>query len=466
MAIQPTINAVWAENTNNKTKFLEDEVKLGIIYKGPVVSNQLNGLGYSLYKMLDFEQRGCGYFNINKTYYNNDIVMIARKSNNSALKIEFYRCKTSGIKGHPPIINASIDDTYYVNIYTNGVIDGINWERLDDANSVSLERDNAGQTPFLTSHKIQFLTPIAINQLEQNQATIGGDLKFSVYFKGQITTFDVKVKQKYVKNSQGGINVFNNHFNMEAPELEISNVFSTIKDFGELNNYYNLMPYGMRFEIGKLNGKFYVFIQVRESIEKIIVEGHCEGFNISLSNEIESDSIETKLIIPIKENGGALCYDKLGSMIDFDYEPSPEQAYKKGLYVLNNTAIKELESDLFSMLFLEQGHTTIPAMLGRFRRNEGIIRDNASSLTFRTNQESGVPNITGSAWNGYRGILGNFLGACSAYGTKMIDWGSTGGATVFTGFNFNAKASSNKYKDNFDEVVPDNVAVRMCYVAF
>ena len=63
-----TINAIWAKDTNNKLTLNDDEVKLGIKYKGSIVSNELNGLGNSIYQYLDAIQRAFTAYNPLKKY--------------------------------------------------------------------------------------------------------------------------------------------------------------------------------------------------------------------------------------------------------------------------------------------------------------------------------------------------------------------------------------------------------------
>lgn len=472
MAIQPTINAVWAEKTVNKQIFTEQDIELGIPYKGPVVSNQLNGIGYALYNMLDFVQRSGGYYNATKKYNTNDIVAIARKTTSTPLQIEYYKCKNVEVLGLPPIKNANVDETYSVNIYNGGIIDSVNWERLSSSGdgSIIISRDHS-EVPFDTTKKIQFLIPNDVSLLEYNQQMNGGKLKVTIYFGDSITTFDLEVKQKYVKTYSGRIQAMPNNFNQPVPELEISNVFTNVNDYGLYNEFHALMPHGMRFEVGKKTkqeggDEYFIFLQTRDGLKKIVVEGYCNGFEVSLTNEFINTLITTELVIPIKEKGGALCYQELGSMVDYDVELTPEQMYKKGLYGLNSESATTLNKDLYSMLFKTQGQTSIPAMAGRFKRNQGRIRANAQSLSFRQNQESGVPNISGGIdqISTTLNIAPTASGALTATSPRRFSINGGNYYCIYLGID--ASRASNKYKNGIDEVVTDNIAVRYYYKAF
>lgn len=74
-----TINNKWSALSTNRINFSEEEVGVGILYKGAVVSNQLNGLGFAIYEMLDFIQRTGGLYNSAKKYLGDDVVSILRR---------------------------------------------------------------------------------------------------------------------------------------------------------------------------------------------------------------------------------------------------------------------------------------------------------------------------------------------------------------------------------------------------
>ena len=91
-----------------------------------------------------------------------------------------------------------------------------------------------------------------------------------------------------------------------------------------------------------------------------------------------------------------------------------------------------------------------------------VFGNNAQSLSFRQNQESGVPNITGRL--GF-GSACNLASGAFYQSSGESRTSNTSGTNISVG-NFDAIRVSNKYKNNLDEVVTDNIAVRYYYKAF
>lgn len=86
------INKVWSEDTTNKASFTEDEVGAGIVYQGPIVSSQLNGLGNLTTKALKYLQRTGGYWNAAMSYTAGDFVNILQYQKSGTLTLTTYRC--------------------------------------------------------------------------------------------------------------------------------------------------------------------------------------------------------------------------------------------------------------------------------------------------------------------------------------------------------------------------------------
>lgn len=96
--------SVWASNTLNRQIFSESEISQGIAYKGPVVSNQLNGALYDVYSLVN-TLLGFGFYNANRDYNYNDIVLYIKQNQQTGQTgLEFARCinesepNESGIK--------------------------------------------------------------------------------------------------------------------------------------------------------------------------------------------------------------------------------------------------------------------------------------------------------------------------------------------------------------------------------
>lgn len=96
-----TINKVWSEDTNNKASFTEDEVGTGIVYQGPIVSSQLNGLGNLTTKALKYLQRTGGYWNAAISYTAGDFVNILQYQKSGTLTLTTYRCVKDNINQPP-----------------------------------------------------------------------------------------------------------------------------------------------------------------------------------------------------------------------------------------------------------------------------------------------------------------------------------------------------------------------------
>lgn len=126
-----TINTAWAEFSTNKISFNEDEIATGIVYKGPIVSAQLNGVVYDIYKMLDLVQRTGGLYLSNKRYYYDNIVSILVYRTDEIPELEFYRCKYEGAEGiinNPPIIEGTYNEDIQIPVFQGGAVNTVYWE--------------------------------------------------------------------------------------------------------------------------------------------------------------------------------------------------------------------------------------------------------------------------------------------------------------------------------------------------
>ena len=83
------ISNIWGQNATNRQIFSEDEVALGIEYKGPVVSPQLNGIAFDLYTYVDNLQRANAAWNPLKNYAVGDTVNVRVLYNNNQLDMNF-----------------------------------------------------------------------------------------------------------------------------------------------------------------------------------------------------------------------------------------------------------------------------------------------------------------------------------------------------------------------------------------
>lgn len=90
------ISNIWSQNATNRQVFSEEEVALGIEYKGPVVSPQLNGIAFDLYTYVDNLQRANTAWNPLKNYTVGDTVNVRVLYNSRQLDMNFA-CITPGL---------------------------------------------------------------------------------------------------------------------------------------------------------------------------------------------------------------------------------------------------------------------------------------------------------------------------------------------------------------------------------
>lgn len=87
-----TNTGVWSSQSLNRQVFSEEEIKAGIQYQGPVVSNQLNGALYDVYSLIN-TLLGFGFYNANRDYNYNDVVLYIKQNQQTGQTgLEFARC--------------------------------------------------------------------------------------------------------------------------------------------------------------------------------------------------------------------------------------------------------------------------------------------------------------------------------------------------------------------------------------
>lgn len=116
MAVKPTINTVWASNSANRSDFTEDVKATGIAYRGPVVSNQLNGVMYETQNNLDALQRGGTAWNANKKYAKGDQVCISVIFNSVVYRMNLQSLADDNMA--QPLSNSDINYDFGVSTFT------------------------------------------------------------------------------------------------------------------------------------------------------------------------------------------------------------------------------------------------------------------------------------------------------------------------------------------------------------
>lgn len=145
------ISNIWGQNATNRQIFSEDEIALGIEYKGPVVSPQLNGIAYDLYTYVDNLQRANSAWNPLKNYAVGDTVNVRVVYNSSQLDMNFA-CIAPGqsqplaqkdfstgftvdSSGQVAVFTITDDGTHKITEYV-----GTNWVYLQNAGAFEAEK--------------------------------------------------------------------------------------------------------------------------------------------------------------------------------------------------------------------------------------------------------------------------------------------------------------------------------------
>lgn len=88
---------IWASQSLNVQIFSEEEIKDGIKYQGPVVSNQLNGALKLVYQLVE-QMLGFGFYNENRDYdYNSIVCYIHQNEDSGQIGLEFARCVNQSV---------------------------------------------------------------------------------------------------------------------------------------------------------------------------------------------------------------------------------------------------------------------------------------------------------------------------------------------------------------------------------
>lgn len=127
----------WASNTNNRIQVDAVTRETGIVYKGPIVSNQLNGMAYDIYSSVMYNQFTGGAYSNALTYNEGQYCVVYWKSNASQ-QGRFLKCicinkSEEGITAVPPIKGASVTTLNGVDTFNGGQLDKDNWTFFEEA---------------------------------------------------------------------------------------------------------------------------------------------------------------------------------------------------------------------------------------------------------------------------------------------------------------------------------------------
>lgn len=410
----PTINNIWSSLSTNRSTFNEDEVGEGILYKGPVISNQLNGVLFDVYTMLDDIQRSGGLWSSLKTYYKGDMVTILHKPEQGALRAEKYVCvaKTYSLN-KPPLINATYNANVKVPVFMGGTPDRTQWERCDSDQAGAIYQERSS---FNNKDIKLFNSPKTITNNENVMVPISGRYNITVYSSRGITSFTCELKGCYLKDTDGTLKLATNRLGFKAPEIYFSNLFTTVTDYGNVENFHNMMPLGIRFQYSSLSQyEGCVFVRLDSSVTKVVIEGVGSYVNANILRDV--DRVEDCVVMPPRNAGGFGIFEQVGKLVDYDFQLTPSQQYHKGLFKCQHSAaysgaekknsplwVNGQDSGLFSYLARVRGNWQVPIWAGAFRRNleENKITPNTSNSVrvIASQQGDAIRNITGGYESG------------------------------------------------------------------
>lgn len=479
-----TINTLWAGLSTNRLSFSEEEIGAGILYKGAVVSNQLNGIAYNLYDMVDFIQRSGGLYNSAKKYYQNNVVSILRKDLSGPLRMEQYICiadAEEGIVNKPPILRAVYDADAKIPIFEGGAIDTINWQRCDVVGYGEVYQERA---TFDFSKDIKLFGINNVATIDSPTQRIYGEYDIVVYFEDKVTSMHVTLDGSYTKMLNDEVVIMPNRLGVTSPEISISRYRSNITDYGDENDFHQLMPCGLRFQYSNaVRGDNGIFLRLRDGVKKITIRGSGEYIDVQLGRDVEP--LSDYIVIPARSDGGFADFDEIGMLQDRDYNLPVEMQYKMGLFKLLASAAYDNEdktlsplwgkdpaqtSALFTMLTKVRGSYKVPKWQGVFRRNlgENLIAGVPEGTPVRplgSLQGDAIRNISGSLGTGLGLILVAGSNQGALYPSATYNWNDVGFTTTHnnnTQINFDA---SRVVPTSFENR-PTNVAVQYYYKAF
>lgn len=404
----------WAQETSNKISFSQTEFQNGILYKGSIVSNQLNGVSYILSQILQYQQCSGGLYQSNMTYHKGNFVSVLHKGYTTPLRVETYRCindnEGAGITNRPPLNDAVIVDENGVPLYTNGVVNYAYWQRVDVGSDVEIEPQEF--TP--DSNAEQYITELCrVAEIDYTQGDspireVNADLWITTYLGNKSCAVNLKIHGRYIVNKDKTKYIApRDYFNMPVPNVSIGECI--FFDGVEYNNDYipaqkisyanaltnktinidnlysgTITPYGFNVWVGytttNAGTKIWSIYLAFNEADKITMSGS-SNIDLSIKNRTDKANINIQNVIPVRPNGGATNnYEELLSLREYDSPSSTAQEimlhYSRGEVELRNARVLNLGSlqeSVYRILGRMQGVTsaTLKEHTGRHTRAYG-----------------------------------------------------------------------------------------------
>lgn len=217
------LRSTWAQETSNKITFNDVAFQNGIIYKGPIVSNQLNGISHILSKILQFQQCTGGMYSSALPYHKGNFVTILHKDALGELELKTFQCisnEEDGILNKPPYKNAVKVTSNGIDSYSGGIFDSANWKRVDIGQNTTIIPQEF--TP--DSNAEQYVTELCrIAEIDYTQGDapikeVNADLWITTYLGDKSCAVNLKIHGRYIVNKdKTKYNAPRDYFNMPVP---------------------------------------------------------------------------------------------------------------------------------------------------------------------------------------------------------------------------------------------------------
>lgn len=337
----------WASSTNNRIQVDAATRETGIVYKGPIVSNQLNGMAYDIYSSVMYSQFTGGMYSNSLTYNEGQFCTVYWKSNASQ-QGRFLKCicinkSEEGITATPPIKDASVTTLNGVDTFNGGQLDKANWTFFEEVPfkttrfSVPFKSKTTNEFSQYTLFTLDDYIYLSDEEFATAPLTKVVEGSFNCFVSKsnaeQVNTyyysFPLKFKVTYtlakIANKQSGIIEYQGYL------LQPSNIeYSAEIEYGYISSYaqgvlfsptppagksirapwlYYGLPWGLAFGIYVNNG-IMSFNVVSCGLDTLIMEGTTNA-SIAVTKALFTSAFK-ELWFPVRAYGGSSVIQNVG----------------------------------------------------------------------------------------------------------------------------------------------------------
>lgn len=423
------IIAKWAQDTNNKSTFTQEQIKNGIIFQADILSNQLNGVFFNTTSSVRFLQVTAGLWDQLQVYNQNEMseVLLAK---DGLIKRRKYMCKNNTITNRPPISGSgggsSPSNIDIINYTGSNTEDTANWKRVVEDNSIEA-------TTSLSSNYMYLLC--------NSSTTPSGTLKIKIYkgsslncsFHLHFSGFDYKT--------------------FDIPRCEYSEV---IKKTRVNSSYGNIFYPG--FGIMVTPSGIYLAVNSTTQADKMVVDYFDANFIPPLSSTtFVSPSSNENLPYAIRKGGGSEIKN-LGCVFNnLRNNSNNQKGHTYDYYLFSNGFVAWTSAVSLNSAYYHQYANGGFASLN-IDVSDAVFRNVGSKAgtTIGARQTPQLPNIRGQVFSsgrdgtpggGYKSIR-NYLSGTGCFSPA----GSQGTTPVSTDdtVNFDASRSNSIYSNSGD----------------